>query len=104
MKEKVKLNNGEEVEIHCKQLGGRRAFQLGPQVLKITELKKSNEKELAAGCVMNSAVDICWEYIVSDCPQKEDVCAEDMQRVYEKYAKKDIDFVVKKNLESFSLD
>lgn len=101
-KELVKLNDGSEVEIMCKRLGGRRAFQLGSQVLKITSIKSSKgQEEFSADCEMNSAVDICWNHIIVDCPQKDDVCAEDMQRIFEKYAKDQIDFVVKKNLENF---
>ena len=101
-KETVKLNNGSEVEINCKHITGRRAFQLGPQILKITSIRKGNDEEFAADCQMNSSVDICWNYIVSECPQRDDVCLEDMQKIYEKYAKKDIDFVLKKNLENLS--
>lgn len=102
MKEKVKLTDGSEVEIDCKYLTGRKAFQLGPQILKITEIKgKKGDEDFSAGCEMNSAVDLCWEYIVVECPQRNKVCVEDMQRIYDKYAKKDIDFVLKKNLENF---
>ncbi len=102
MKEKVKLTDGSEAEIDCKFLTGRKAFQLGPQVLKITGLKgKKGDEDFAADCEMNSAVDICWDYIVVECPQRNHVDVEDMQRIYEKYAKKDIDFVLKKNLENF---
>lgn len=102
VKEKVKLNDGTESEIDCKFLTGRRAFQLGPEVLKITELKGTKgDEDYSAGCEMNSAVDLCWNHIVVECPQRDHVCVEDMQRIYEKYAKKDIDFVLKKNLENF---
>lgn len=101
-KEKVKLTDGSEAEINCTFLTGRRAFQLGPQVLKITGLKGTKGvDDFSADCEMNSAVDICWDYIVPECPQRDHVCVVDMQRIYEKYAKKDIDFVLKKNLENF---
>lgn len=100
--EKVKLINGSEVEINCKHLTGRRAFQIGPQVLKITGLKGEKGSDgFSADCEMNSAVDLCWEYIVVESPQRDEVCVEDMQKIYDKYAKKDIDFVLKKNLENF---
>ena len=102
MKEKVKLNNGSEVEITCKNLTGRKAFQLGPKILDIKELKTGKGDDMSAACDMNSAVDICWDYIVPECPQRDDVCVKDMQMIYDKYAKKDIDFVLKKNLENFS--
>lgn len=107
MEETVKLNNGSEIQLNCKYLGGRRAFQLGPQILKIKELKQSSERDandkpvMSAACEMNSAVDICWPHIIVECPQSEDVCVEDMQRIYEKYAKTSIDYVLKKNLENF---
>lgn len=107
MEEKVKLNDGSEIDIKCKFLGGRRAFRLGPEVLKIKELKQTAELDAegkplsSAVCEMNSAVDICWPFIVVESPQWEKVCVEDMQRIFEKYAKKDIDYVVKKNLENF---
>lgn len=98
--EKVKLIDDSEVEMMCKHLTGRRAFQIGPQVLKITGLKASKgEDDFSANCEVNSAVDLCWEYIVVENPNRDKVCVEDMQKIYEKYAKKDIDFVVKKNLQ-----
>jgi len=101
MEEKVKLNDGSEVTIQCIPIGGRKAFKLGKEVLNINEIKSGKDGEFSAKCEMNSAVDVCWNYIVADCPQKEKICAEDMQRIYEKYAKKEMDFVVKKNLENF---
>lgn len=103
-KEMVKLNDGSEAEINCKHITGRRAFQLGPEILKIKELKSSGKGEdadMSVVCTMNSAVDLCWNHIVSECPQRDQVGLEDMQRIYEKYAKNDIDFVLKKNLENF---
>ena len=102
MKEKVKLSDGKEVEIDCKFLTGRKAFQLGPKIMEINEIKgKKGDKDFSAGVKMNSAVDLCWEYIVVDSPQRNHICVEDMQMIYEKYAKKDIDFILKKNLENF---
>lgn len=101
MKEKVKLNNGDEVEIDCKHIQGRRAFQLGPAILKIKGIKQDKDGSFSATCDMNSAVDVCWDYITAESPQSKEVCAEDMQRIFEKYAQKDIDFVIKKNLENF---
>ncbi len=100
-KEKVKLNSGEEAEIECKHIMGRKAFQLGPKILVIKGISQGKDGEMSAKCDMNSAVDICWDVIVAPCPQKDDVTSEDMQRIFEKYAKKDIDFVIKKNLENF---
>lgn len=101
MKEKVKLNNGEEAEIDCRQILGRRAFQLGPEILKIKGIKTDKDGAFSASCDMNSAVDVCWDHIVAESPQSKNVCVEDMQRIFEKYAQKDIDFVIKKNLENF---
>jgi hypothetical protein len=99
-KEKVKLNDGTEVEIDCKHITGRKAFQLGPEILKIHSIKQAKDGSFEAGCTMNSAVDICWPEIVAQSPQSENVTVEDMQKIYEKYAQKDIDFVVKKNMEN----
>lgn len=99
-KEKVKLDDGSEVEIDCKHITGRRAFQLGPEILKIKTIKQSKDGSFEAGCEMNSAVDICWPDIVAPSPQTESVSVEDMQRIYEKYAQTSIDFVVKKNMEN----
>ena len=101
VKETVKLNNGDEVEIDCKRICGRKAFKLGPKILVIKGVKEGKDKTFEATCDMNSAVDICWDEIVAKSPQSEDVCSEDMQMIFEKYAQKDIDFVLKKNLENF---
>ena len=98
--ETVKLNDGSEVQIKCKLLGGRKAYRLAPKILIINGIETSGKSETVK-CDLNSAVDICWDDIVATCPQRDDVCMEDMQRIYEKYAKKEIEFVIKKNLEIF---
>ena len=104
VKEKVKLYDGSDFEIDCKLLTGRKAFQLGPEILKITGIKgKKGEDDFSADCEMNSSVDIVWDEIVVECPQRDQVCIEDMQKIYDKYAKKSIDFVIKKNLENFKV-
>lgn len=100
MKETVKLNDGSEFEIHCKRLGGRRAFQLSSKILKINEFAGTEEAPVFRGEMnITQAPEICWDYIVEDCPQKDDVSVESMLAVYEKYAKADIEAALKPTLD-----
>ena len=102
-KEKVTLCDVKEAEIDCRKIYGRKAFKLAPQILKITELKKGKDEEVSAACEMNSAEDICWDEIVAECPHRDQVTAKCMHDIYSRYAKEEIDFALKKNLESFSM-
>lgn len=101
--ETVHKNNGEEFTLLCKHITGRRAFQVASKIFQINEVKTNKNGDTIAGCNFESAVDVCWDYIVEDSPQKNDVCAEDMQMIYDKYAKKDVEFAIKKNLENFNV-
>jgi len=98
-KETVKLNDGKEVEIQCKRLSGRRAFKLSGKILNITELKGTEKDPVFRGEMnISQAPDICWDYIVVECPQRDHVCVEDMHRIYDKYAKSEIEAAMKPTL------
>ena len=51
-KEKVKLNDGSEVEILCKHIQGRRAFKIGPQILEIKQLINSGQIDVNGEHIM----------------------------------------------------
>lgn len=98
-KEKVKLNDGSECEITCKRLGGRRAFQLSSKILNINEFQGTQENPIFKGEMnITQAPEICWDHIVSECPHRDQVCVEDMQRIYDKYGKADIEAAMKPTL------
>lgn len=98
-KEKVNLNDGSECEIICKRLGGRRAFQLSSKILNINEFAGDKDNPIFRGEMnITQAPEICWDHIVTECPQRDDVCVKDMQRIYDKYAKDDIDTAMKPTL------
>ncbi len=100
MEEDVKLNDGSEVKIRCKHLGGRKAFQLSSKILNINEFSGTQENPVFKGEFnLQRAPEICWDSIVSECPQRDEVCPEDMTRIYNKYAKDSIEFVLKQVLD-----
>jgi hypothetical protein len=103
MKETVKNNEGKDVVISCKHITGRKAWQLAPQIMDFTGLKQEKDGSFAVDLKMGGEVDIVWDFIVAESPEKDNVCAEDMQLMYESYAKKSIDFVIKKKLENLSI-
>jgi len=98
-KEVVKMNDGSEVEIMCKRLGGRKAFQLSSKILNINEFRGTQKEPVFKGEMnITQAPDICWDSIVSECPHRDNICVEDMHRIYEQYAKADIEAAMQPTL------
>ncbi len=103
MQEVVKLNSGEEVEINVRNLNTRKAFQLIDGCVKVESMTMTTKETVDPNTGKTIKVDVpefslspdskivmlIWEAFdkcVADFPQKEDVCPEDVQKIYQKYA------------------
>jgi hypothetical protein len=92
MKEEVELIDGSKAEVPVRHLLPRKAFSIVRQLLKITNMKESENGQEMIGDFSGiiEIMPICIDNIVADCPQKEQITIKSMKELYEKYAENTI--------------
>lgn len=97
-KEEVELIDGKTAEINVRPLIPRKAFQIVQEAMKINEMQDSDdgENQILRGDFSGivSLIPKAFDYIVQDCPQKEQISVKSMNDLYSKYAEKTISEVM----------
>jgi len=106
-KEQVKTLDGKEIEINCRILTPRKAEQilensiniseLIPTTIEVTDEKtgetkvKESQKLVGDYSGIISLKSKALDFIIEECPQKEEIDVESRNNIYEKYGKKILD-------------
>lgn len=103
MIEKLRLNDGKEVEVSCKFLSTRKAFQIFENAVdiksvKTIDVKRIDEngketiiKEPLMEGKLSGLVSLSWrcfDECVENFPEKDNVSPDEVLRIYQKYAEK----------------
>ncbi len=97
-KEEVELMDGSKVEVNVRPLVPRKAFQIVQNAMKITEMQDAgdNENQVLKGDFSGivGLIPKCFDEIVQECPQKDEISVKSMKELYDKYASKTIQEVM----------